>query len=186
MSSPFAITDGRKIGIGLTAFGLAFTLLGVALLFDKGLLAMGNVLYLSGVMLIIGPTRSVRFFFQKRKAKASVFFFLGMAIVLFGLPMLGMGLEAFGFVNLFGDFFPVVIAFLRRAPVVGKLLVLPGVRNVRGYVSDLIFLLCFPSDLTLIRHHNIWRFATTLSLPPFWLLLRVRLIGGWSSGRDDS
>lgn len=130
MSSPFAITDVRKIGIGLTAFGLAFTLLGVALFFDKGLLAMGNVLYLSGVMLIIGPTRSVRFFFQRRKAKASVFFFLGMAIVLFGMPMIGIGIEMFGFVNLFGDFFPVVIAFLRRAPVVGKLLTLPGVRNV--------------------------------------------------------
>lgn len=130
MSSPFAITDLRKIGIGLTAFGLAFTLLGVLAVFDKGLLAMGNVLYLSGVMLIIGPTRSVRFFFQRRKAKASVCFFLGMAVVLLGLPVIGMGLEAFGFVNLFGDFFPVAIAFLRRAPVVGRLLTLPGIRNV--------------------------------------------------------
>ncbi|PXF43702.1 putative Golgi transport protein 1 [Gracilariopsis chorda] len=130
MSSPFAITDVRKIGIGLTAFGLAFSVLGVALFFDKGLLAMGNVLYLAGVMMIIGPTRSVRFFFQKRKAKASVFFFTGMAVVLFGLPVLGMAVELFGFVNLFGDFFPVVIAFLRRAPVFGRLLGLPIVRNV--------------------------------------------------------
>lgn len=130
MSSPFAITDVRKIGIGLTAFGLAFSILGVALFFDKGLLAMGNVLYLAGVMLIIGPTRSVRFFFQKRKLKASIFFFAGMAVVLFGYPIIGMAVEIFGFVNLFGDFFPVVIAFLRRAPVTGKLLNMPVIRNV--------------------------------------------------------
>lgn len=145
MSAPFAITDVRKIGIGLTAFGLAFTLLGVALLFDKGLLAMGNVLYLSGVMLIIGPTRSVRFFFQKRKMKASAFFFIGMAVVLIGFPIIGMCVEAFGFVNLFGDFFPVVIAFLRRAPVFGKILALPVVRNV----GSILHILCWPHMLTL-------------------------------------
>ena len=149
MSAPFAITDVRKIGIGLTAFGLGFTLLGVALFFDKGLLAMGNVLYLSGVMLIIGPTRSVRFFFQKRKMRASAFFFLGMAVVLFGWPILGMGVEAFGFVNLFGDFFPVVIAFLRRAPVFGKLLSLPFIQTVRYFLVSQSSGLC-PRDFANI------------------------------------
>lgn len=142
MSAPFAITDVRKIGIGLTAFGLAFSLIGIVAMFDRKLLAMGNLLYLSGVMLIIGPTRSVRFFFQKRKAKASVFFFLGIAIVFLGVPVLGIALEAFGFVNLFGDFFPVVIAFLKRTPVIGKLLMLPGVRTVRHCCS-------------LLHHHSI-------------------------------
>lgn len=135
----------RKIGIGLTAFGLAFSLLGVLLLFDKKLLAMGNVLYLSGVMLIIGPTRSVKFFFQKRKAKASVFFFVGMAIVLLGLPMIGMAIEAFGFINLFGDFFPVVVSFLKRAPVIGKFLMLPGVRNVSDSYFHVNLLVSFSS-----------------------------------------
>lgn len=32
-----------EIGLGLAAFGLLFTLLGVMLFFDRGLLAMGNV-----------------------------------------------------------------------------------------------------------------------------------------------
>lgn len=105
---------------------------------------MGNILYLSGVTLIIGPTRSVRFFFQRRKAKASVSFFTGMAVVLAGWPMIGMALELFGFVNLFGDFFPVVIAFLRRAPIAGNILALPGIRNVR---LSVIFLLIILSSL---------------------------------------
>ena len=32
-----------EIGVGLTAFGLLFTVLGVLFFFDRGLLAMGNV-----------------------------------------------------------------------------------------------------------------------------------------------
>lgn len=130
MSSPFAVSDVRKIGIGLTFFGLIFSLLGVFLLLDRQLLAMGNALFLVGVMLIIGPTRSVRFFFQKRKIKGSVFFFIGMAMVLIGWPLIGIVLEAFGFVNLFGDFFPVVISFLRRMPVVGNVLNVPPFKMV--------------------------------------------------------
>lgn len=91
---------------------------------------MGNALFLVGVMLIIGPRRAVRFFFQRRKAKGSAFFFAGMALVLLGVPVMGMAAEAFGFVNLFGDFFPVVVGFLRRMPVVGNVLSLPGVKMV--------------------------------------------------------
>jgi len=37
------ITDVQKIGVGLAGFGVAFLFLGVCLLFDKGLLAIGNV-----------------------------------------------------------------------------------------------------------------------------------------------
>jgi hypothetical protein len=124
------LSDARKIGIGLTAFGLAFTALGVVLLFDKGLLAMGNVLFLSGVCLIIGPQRSVRFFFNRKKAKGSALFFVGMALVLLGVPVVGVAVEAFGFINLFGDFFPIAISFMRRVPIVGNVLSAPPIKQL--------------------------------------------------------
>jgi len=92
------INDLKKIGIGLTACGIGFTALGVLLLFDSALIAMGNILFLSGVTLIIGPQRSVRFFFQKKKLRGSIFFFIGIALVLFRkgfqtVPLAGFGPE---------------------------------------------------------------------------------------------
>ena len=37
------LDDNRKIGIALTTGGVLFTVLGVLMFFDRGLLAMGNV-----------------------------------------------------------------------------------------------------------------------------------------------
>ena len=37
------LSDSRKIGFGLTAFGVLFTMLGILFFFDQALLAMGNV-----------------------------------------------------------------------------------------------------------------------------------------------
>ncbi|KJE97079.1 hypothetical protein CAOG_007550 [Capsaspora owczarzaki ATCC 30864] len=120
----------RKIGIGLTGFGIFFLLLGILMLFDTGLLAMGNLLFLSGVGLLIGWDRTIRFFFQRHKAKGTTCFLGGIFVVLCGWPVIGMCVEIFGFINLFGDFFPIVINFLRQMPVVGQLLNLPGIAQV--------------------------------------------------------
>jgi len=119
------ITDFQKIGVGLAGFGVAFLFLGVLLLFDKGLLAIGNILFLSGLAFVIGLERTFRFFFQWHKVKGSAAFFGGILVVLFGWPILGMAVEAYGFIVLFSGFFPVAINFLRRIPVIGTLLNLP-------------------------------------------------------------
>ena len=107
-----------EIGVGLAGFGVAFLFLGVCLLFDKGLLAIGNVrsavaprsslistslqiLFLSGLACVIGLERTFRFFFQWHKARGSGAFFGGIVIVLFGWPIIGMCVELYGFVVLF-------------------------------------------------------------------------------------
>lgn len=45
--------------------------------------------------------------------------------------IIGMIVEVFGFINLFGDFFPVILNFLRQLPFIGNVLNAPGVRGVR-------------------------------------------------------
>jgi len=99
------------------------------LLFDKGLLAVGNILFLSGLAFVIGLERTFRFFFQYHKIKGSTAFFGGIFVVLFGYPLIGMIIEAYGFIVLFSGFFPVAINFLRRIPVIGTILNLPGISS---------------------------------------------------------
>lgn len=130
------ITDFQKIGVGLAGFGIAFLFLGIIFFFDKGLLAIGNILFIAGLSFVIGLERTFRFFFQRHKLKATGFFMGGMFIVLFGWPVIGMCVEAYGFFLLFSGFFPVAINFLRRVPVLGTLLNLPGIRSVADKLGE--------------------------------------------------
>ncbi|XP_053680796.1 vesicle transport protein GOT1B [Anopheles nili] len=131
----FEITDTQKIGVGLAGFGIAFLFLGMLLLFDKGLLAIGNILFVCGLACVIGLERTFRFFFQKHKVKASISFFGGILIVLFGYPLIGMLIEMYGFILLFSGFFPVAINFLRRVPVLGNILNMPGISRTVDWLA---------------------------------------------------
>ena len=89
-----------EIGLGLTGFGVLFSLLGIIMLFDKGFLAMGNVmihphdwfwlqssllftdkhcclpccqiLFVSGVLLTIGLKPTVQFFTKPKNHKVLI------------------------------------------------------------------------------------------------------------------
>ncbi|XP_031461615.1 vesicle transport protein GOT1A [Phasianus colchicus] len=119
------LSDFQRIGVGLVGFGIFFILFGMLLYFDSVLLAFGNILFLSGLVFIIGFRRTFTFFFQRQKMKGSSFFLGGLLIVLMRWPLLGMLLEAYGFITLFRSFFPVAFGFLGllvNIPVLNKLL----------------------------------------------------------------
>ncbi|XP_036005163.1 vesicle transport protein GOT1B-like isoform X2 [Fundulus heteroclitus] len=120
-----SLTDSQKIGIGLTGFGVFFLFFGMILFFDKALLAIGNILFVAGLAFVIGLERTFRFFFQKHKLKATSFFLGGVFVVLIGWPIIGVVLEVYGFFLLFRGFFPVIVGFIRRIPVLGSILNLP-------------------------------------------------------------
>ncbi|ORX97662.1 Got1-domain-containing protein [Basidiobolus meristosporus CBS 931.73] len=130
------LSDTQKIGVGLTAFGGLFMLLGVILLFDAGLLAIGNLFFLAGITLLIGLQKTLGFFAQKSKIRGTVCFLGGIFLVLIKWPITGMSIELFGFINLFGDFFPVVFSFLRRLPIIGHLLNLPFISKIVDRASS--------------------------------------------------
>lgn len=121
----FEINDRRKIGIGLTGFGVLFSFLGIIFFFDKGLLAMGNILFVAGVMVTIGMKSTISFFLNPRNYKGSILFGAGFCLVIFGWAVVGMIIEAYGFILLFSGFWPTVVVFLYRVPVLGRLLQQP-------------------------------------------------------------
>lgn len=98
-------------------------LLGVMLFFDGALLALGNVcdsqilaehslttstfrdhqiLFVSGLTLIIGPQKTFYFFARKQKLRGTACFLGGILLVFFKWPFIGVIVEFFGFLNLFG------------------------------------------------------------------------------------
>ncbi|KAJ8451019.1 hypothetical protein Cgig2_026828 [Carnegiea gigantea] len=95
----FEMNDMKKIGLGLTGFGVFFTFLGVVFLFDKGLLAMGNILFLSGLALTIGLKSTLQFFMKPKNYKGTISFALGFFFVIIGWAILGMILESYASVD---------------------------------------------------------------------------------------
>jgi hypothetical protein len=124
------LDDNRKIGTLLLGVGFLFLFLGVILFFDAALLALGDVLFLCGLALTIGLSRTIRFFSRKERWRGIVCFLGGIVLVMLRFPIIGMFLQVFGFLNLFGSFFPVAVAFLRQVPVIGNVLSIPVVSDV--------------------------------------------------------
>ena len=67
--------------------------------------------------------------------RGTICFFLGIVLVLLRWGIVGMLLEGFGFLNLFGNFLPTVVAVGRQIPGLGKVLDLPVVAQIVDVVS---------------------------------------------------
>lgn len=128
MDSLHSWSDTTKIGVMLTGLGVLFSLLGVVFLLDSVLLTMGNVLFVAGVALVMGPRRFNSFFLSRRRA--SVCFFVGMLLVLLGWCLVGLFVEGFGALNLFGNFFPMAARVLEMAPIIGPIMLSAPVQMV--------------------------------------------------------
>ena len=70
----------------------------------------------------IGPGRTAGYFFQPKKARATGCLVAGIFLVFIGWPVIGILLEAFGMLNLFGNMFPLLLAILKTMPVIGPIL----------------------------------------------------------------
>jgi len=99
--------------------GCVFLMLGVCLFFDRALLAMGNILFLLGLLTIIGPYKTVIFFARPQKLKGTAAFVIGIVLILAKWAFIGFAIEIYGIVVLFGDFFGTIAGFAGSVPVVG-------------------------------------------------------------------
>jgi hypothetical protein len=113
------LSDTQKIGVVFCSGGGFFLVGGVMLFFDRAMLAMGNILFLIGLTIMIGPQKTLLFFARKQKAKGTAAFFAGLALILFRWTFIGFLVEAYGIVVLFGDFLGTSAGFARGIPVIG-------------------------------------------------------------------
>ena len=135
---PAMLSDNKKIGIMLMVCGITFLVLGCLLLFNGGLLAMGNILFLASIPFLIGLKFTLNFFnpiARREKLRGILLFFSGILLVLVGWPKVGIIVEVVGMVEMFGTFVPHVVTFLRQFPYVGHVLSLPIVATVIDKLS---------------------------------------------------
>ncbi|KAL8161782.1 hypothetical protein V2J09_013271 [Rumex salicifolius] len=125
---PYQMNELKKAGLGLVGFGIFFTFLGVVLFFDKGLLALGNILWLIGVSILLGRQSMLKLLTSRVNYKGSLCFFGGLFFLFVRWPLLGIILEIYGCFLLFGSslkknfssgFWPTMRIFLSQIPGVG-------------------------------------------------------------------
>ena len=117
--------DNKKIGIGLIVIGLVFYFLGLLFLLDRGFLAIGNLAFIMGLVIIVGPANTVAFFMRKTKMKGSACFFAGFLMIVigwFGFTFFGFLLQLYGLFLLFRDFIKTIFKTLENMPVIGPVL----------------------------------------------------------------
>ena len=129
------LTDNQKIGVGLISLGLIFVLLGIAFFFDSALIAIGNLLFLVGLCFSIGLKRTLNLFTIRDRIRGTVCFVLGIVLVLLRWGLFGIVLEGFGFLNLFGNFLPIVLTVGRQIPGLSVVLDLPVISHAADYLA---------------------------------------------------
>mmetsp|Transcript_19654 Transcript_19654/g.61649 ORF Transcript_19654/g.61649 Transcript_19654/m.61649 type:complete len:139 (+) Transcript_19654:119-535(+) len=131
------LDDNKKIGIGLCGIGLACVVLGVFLLFERTLLALGNVAFLMGLAMLLGPSKAVRFFVRREKWKGSSAYFVGIVLIVVGWSFCGFVVEMYGVWKLFAAFLPNVITSLKMTvPFAGTVLNTWPLSVLCGYIYD--------------------------------------------------
>ena len=81
-----------------------------------------QLLFLLGITLLIGFKKTLIFFKRPAKLRGTICFLGGIVLVLIKWPVVGMVVEVFGILNLFGNFFPIILSLLRNMPVIGPVL----------------------------------------------------------------
>ena len=74
-------------------------------------------------------------FKRREKWRGIVLFFAGIILVLLRRTFIGMIVEVFGMVAMFGGLLPIVVSFLSSLPVVGPFFASPAVASVVNSIA---------------------------------------------------
>jgi Got1/Sft2-like family len=128
-------SDQRTIGVGLSGLGVFLAFAGILLFLDKGLIALGNILFLVGINLTIGVPSTLKFFMRKKHRIGSACYLGGTALIILSWTLIGLLVQTYGFWRLFAAFIPTVLQYARQVPYLSKVLDLPVVKNVLNRIA---------------------------------------------------
>lgn len=89
---------------GLQCFACGSWLIGTGmyLFYNKALIRLGNLLFVCGIPLFFGQTKTIEFCMAPEKSRATGCFLMGIFLVFVGWPMSGIVLEMFGLLKSVG------------------------------------------------------------------------------------
>lgn len=116
------LANQRSSGATLLVGGLMVTFLGVMLFFNGALLRIGNILSISGGIILVGPKNVAGFFFTEARMQATIITSIGVLLVLWGKPKLGLLIEIFGLLSLFGNMLPLLLTLGKQIPVLSSVI----------------------------------------------------------------
>ncbi|CAI9770894.1 unnamed protein product [Fraxinus pennsylvanica] len=132
----YELTEQKKIGLGLIGFGIFFSFLAIILFFDRGLLALGNIFWSAGVVLLLGWRSTLNLFTNRSNYKGSIAFLLGIFFIFVRWPVVGIMVEMYGCIVLFSGFWPSIKVFIYQIPVFGWVLQYPNLLINRFWRSS--------------------------------------------------
>mmetsp|Transcript_26700 Transcript_26700/g.38176 ORF Transcript_26700/g.38176 Transcript_26700/m.38176 type:complete len:235 (+) Transcript_26700:2377-3081(+) len=116
------LKNQKQLGAVLLGVGFLLSLMGIMLFFEGNLMRIGNICFIAGIFLLIGPSRVSGYFLNESRLQATTISGIGVLLVLFGKPKIGILIEIFGLLNLFGNMFPLLLALGKKMPIIGDVL----------------------------------------------------------------
>ena len=80
----FLNDNDTKIGVALIVISIACFIMSVMLFLERGFLVIANISFVMGIVSLIGPKNTIGFFTKKGKIMGSLFYFLGLSIIVIG------------------------------------------------------------------------------------------------------
>lgn len=100
-------------------FGLGYQALGMLLLFDRGFIALGNVVLTVGVIIFFGPQRMYQLLFKRASGIGALLYTMGTILILNRVVVIGELLQFLGLLSFFKPFASLIAIFVRRIPLLG-------------------------------------------------------------------
>ncbi|GAB65317.1 Got1 domain containing protein [Plasmodium cynomolgi strain B] len=119
------LDENKTAGLLLFFLGIASGFIGVFLFFDKFFLCISNVFFLLGLYFLVGTTKIVRFFMNRKKIAGTASFLFGFCLIIL----------RYGIYKLFFSFLPNIVNFVKYSPL-SFILEIPGIKQLADYIMN--------------------------------------------------